>query len=379
MNNLIYLDNAATTRPCDAALAAVNTSLIEAYFNPSASYTQGLYARKSLDACRTLIQSALKAHSVLFTSGGTEANNLAILGSMAGRHKRGKVLYLSVEHSAVAATCQSLAKTHDVHAIPVDGQGLINLDAAREMMDEDTALICVMQVNNEVGSVQPLQEVIRLRDERCPDAFLHVDGVQGFLRLPVSLCSGIDSYALSAHKVHGIKGCGALALTERIKLKPQLFGGGQEGGLRAGTENTAGVAALEAAIRDYPQENSLYLLKNRLKSGLLSLIPEATVNGPDTDSTQSCSHILNMSFPPVRAQTMLNALEARGVLVSQGSACSSGSTKPSRTLQAMGLHKERTDSALRFSLGRFTTSQEIDTAVDLVWECYQELKQFTRR
>lgn len=379
MNALIYLDNAATTRPCDAAFAAVNTSLREEYFNPSASYTQGLHARKSLDVCRTLIQSTLKAHSVLFTSGGTEANNLAILGSVAGRHKRGKVLYMAIEHSAVVATCQSLAKMHDVYIIPVDGQGLIDLDAAREMMDEDTALICVMQVNNEVGSVQPLQEVIRLRDERCPDALLHVDGVQGFLRLPVSLRTGIDSYALSAHKVHGIKGCGALALAERMRLKPQLFGGSQEGGLRAGTENTVGIAALEAAVRDYPQSNNLHSLKNRLRSGLLSAIPEATVNGPDTDSAQSCGYILNMSFPPVRAQTMMHALEAKGVLVSQGSACSSGSPKPSRTLQAMGLHRDRMDSALRFSIGRFTTSQEIDAAVDLVSECYQELKQFTRR
>lgn len=376
---MIYLDNAATTRPCDEAVAACEQSMRAEYFNPSSLYAQGFSAKKSMDTCRSLIMSRLDARALVFTSGGTEADNLAILGSARAFRKRSRLLFSAVEHPAVKAACLALSDAHEVLELPVNSTGVLDLDAARGLMASDTALICVMQVNNEIGAIQPLRELIRMRDERCPGALLHVDGVQAFARLPVSLADGIDSYAISAHKIHGPKGIGALALGSRSKLKPIVFGGGQEDGIRSGTENTAGIAGMEAAIRAYPSVEHIRLMKLRLYQGIRERIPEVRVNGPAPDAAEACDHILNLSFPPVRAQTMMHALEGLGVIVSQGSACSSRSGKPSPILQAMGLDKNRLDSAIRFSLSHFTSGDEVDAAAEACATAYASLKNFTRR
>ena len=379
MKRLIYLDNAATTSPTEQVIEAVKNSLKEGYFNPSSLYAQGFSVLKSMDASRDTLKKMLSAKEVVFTSGGTEADNLAILGSMQSARKRSRILYSAIEHPAVAEACRSLSDKHEVFELPVNSDGLLDLEAARELMTADTALICVMQVNNEVGSIQPLGEVIRLRNENCPDAHLHVDGVQGFLHQPVNLASGIDSYALSGHKIHGPKGIGVLALGFKARIKPLLFGGAQEDGMRSGTENTAGIAGLDAAIRSYPVKNEIRILKLRLYEEITSRIPESRLNGPQPVSAAACDHILNLSFPPVSAQTFMHALEGQGVLVSQGSACSSRSSKPSRTLSAMGISRALSISAIRFSLSHQTSEEEIDLAADACVQVYQSLRIYTRR
>ncbi|NLW21565.1 MAG: cysteine desulfurase [Clostridiales bacterium] len=379
MSNLIYLDNAATTQPAPEAVAAMTMALTRQYFNPSALYAAGYEARKAMEAFRASLASRLGARQVVFTSGGTEANNLAIRGLLQNARKPGRVLLSAVEHPSVAQACHSLRARHEVLPLPVDAQGLLDLDAASRLMTSDTLLICLMQVNNEVGAIQPVEALVRLRDQLCPDALLHVDGVQGFLRLPLLLGGGIDSCTLSAHKVHGPKGVGALALGARARLQPQILGGQQEEGLRAGTENTAGIAGFEAAVKAWPSARQTRQMKVRLYEGLLRRLPDLVLNGPEPQGDQAVEHILNLSFPPLQGQTLMHALEARGVLVSQGSACAARSRKPSLTLQGMGVARKRQDSALRFSLSHQTTKEDIDTAVQACAEAYTELKPYTRR
>lgn len=379
MSAFIYLDNAATTRPFPQVVEAVRDSMQDGYFNPSSLYAPGFKTKKMVEACRDFLKAKLSAAEICFTSGGTEANNLAILGLTRGSRKQGRILYSAVEHAAVAETCRSLSDKHEVFSLPVKKDGVLDLDKARELMTPDTELICLMQVNNEVGSVQPVVEVVRLRDELCPKARIHVDGVQGFMKLPFSLLSGVDSYTISGHKIHGPKGVGALAFCRGLHLQPIVYGGKQESGLRSGTENTDGIAGLSAALQIYPQHHKMKELKQKLYQSIKDNVPQVQLNGPDPLSDASCPHILNLSFPPVLAQTMMHQLEGFGVLVSQGSACSSRQKKPITTLSAMGLSKQAADSALRFSLSCLTTLEEIEQTAKAVQKAYESLRSYTRR
>ncbi len=379
-DHMVYLDNAATTQPTLAVIEAVNLSLSTGFFNPSALYKPAVAAAKEMENCRQLIKDRLQAEQVIFTSGGTEANNLAILGQLSGSRQGGRVLYSLGEHPSVKAACQALPEGFLATGIPLNREGVVDMEAFSRLLGPDTRLVCVMQVNNETGAIQPLLEAAKLIKEKAPGAWLHVDGVQGFLRLPVRLKDfGIDSYALSAHKVHGPKGIGALALGGKKPIKPHLFGGGQEAGMRSGTENTPGIAGLVAAIQGFPSTQEMRARKLRLYEGLRAVIPALLVNGPDPYGPSACDHILNLSFPPVRAETMLHALSAKGVYVSHGAACSSRKSRHSETLKAMGIGQAALDGALRFSLSHYNTDEEINTAVNAVKEAYQALKAFTRR
>ncbi len=378
---MIYLDNSATTRVCDAAVQAAVSCMTEGFYNPSALYMPSMAVEKEMNACREAILRALDAGGdarVVFTSGGTEADNLAILGGM--EHMReGRILYSAGEHPAVREACEHL-KHLTAMEIPLGPDGRIRLDRLEEMMTPDTKLICVMQVNNETGAVMPISEIAALRDRLCPEAVLHVDGVQGFLRVPFSLRrSGADSYALSGHKIHAPKGIGALVYRPRLRLNPRQIGGGQEKTLRSGTENTPGIAGLRAAIGSWPAETDLRGLKCLLFSELKKAIPEAVYNGPDPAVEESAPHILNVSLPPVRSETMLYALAGDGVYVGIGSACSSHKQKVSRVLRAMGLNGLRAESALRFSLCPFNTEDEMKTAAAVAAKHYELLKKYTRR
>ena len=379
-DHMVYLDNAATTQPTLAVIEAVNLSLSTGFFNPSALYKPAVAAAKEMENCRQLIKDRLQAEQVIFTSGGTEANNLAILGQFSGSRQGGRVLYSLGEHPSVKAACQALPEGFLATGIPLNREGVVDMEAFSLLLGPDTRLVCVMQVNNETGVIQPLLEAAKLIKEKAPGAWLHVDGVQGFLRLPVRLKDfGIDSYALSAHKVHGPKGIGALALGGKKPIKPHLFGGGQEAGMRSGTENTPGIAGLVAAIQGFPSTQEMRARKLRLYEELRAVIPALLVNGPDPYGPSACDHILNLSFPPVRAETMLHALSAKGVYVSHGAACSSRKSRHSETLKAMGIGQAALDGALRFSLSPYNTDEEINTAVNAVKEAYQALKAFTRR
>ncbi len=377
----IYLDNSATTRPSEAVVAAMAKCMREGYFNPSALYAPALQSAKMLREGREALLAAVHAPAgsrVVFTSGGTEADNLAVLGSLSAQ-RGGDILYSAGEHPAVREACLSV-KGLNAKVIPYTRAGLVDLDALEGLLSPETRLICCMQVNNETGAVQPLARIARLRDRLAPDALLHVDGVQGFLRVPVDMSAlKIDSYALSGHKLHAPKGIGALIAGPRVRLRAQLLGGGQEGALRSGTENTPGIAGLIAAVRDYPKDADIRSVKMRLWALLQAIVPGAVVNGPAPDSDDAAPHILNVSLPPVRSETMLHALEAKEIYVGMGSACSSHRQKISPVLESMHVPRSVAESALRFSLCPENTQEEMERTAQAVGQCYALLAKYQRR
>ena len=385
MNNRLtaYLDNSATTRPA-ASVAALLRELTESgWYNPSALYKPSMDIQKRMESVRSVCLRAAGAEGcrIVFTSGGTESDNLALIGAMKARHTPGDVLISSVEHPAVSACAEELKRMGcRVLEIPAKQDGTINLKQLETMMSPETVLISVMQVNNETGAVEPLEEVAALRNRICPGASVHVDGVQGFLRVPIRFRKlGIQSYAFSAHKIHGLKGTGALILAENHPVKPLLYGGGQEENLRSGTENTFGILSLGEAVRNWKDEDAECIRKMKilLYQLLKERIPEVSVNGPEPE--EGAPHILNVALEPVRSQTMLFALEGDGVYVSAGSACASRKQKISPVLKAMGVNPSRADCSLRFSLSRENTEEEIRYAAERTAFHYDLLKKYTRR
>jgi len=381
-----YLDNSATTRPSAAVAEAVRKAMESGWYNPSALYRPAMETQKKVDEVRNICLKAAGAagQRVVFTSGGTEADNLALLGYLRTRRTGGKVLISSVEHPAVSACAEEIRRMgFHPEEIPARKDGRIDTERLEDMLDGDTVLISVMQVNNETGAAEPLQEIAGLRDRKAPDAAIHVDGVQGFLRCATEFNRlRIQSYALSAHKIHGLKGTGALIVRKDHPLHSIVWGGGQEGNLRSGTENTCGIIALGEAARTWDPAacDRMRKLKERLAAKLLDAIPQAKVNGPAADDPAlSAPHILNISLPPVRSQTMLFALEGDGIYVSAGSACASRKQKISPVLRAMGVTTEQADCALRFSLCAETTEEEIDYAAERTAFHWETLKKYTRR
>lgn len=377
----LYLDNSATTKPCIQAIQAVCRAMEEDYFNPSALYAPSLQVEKQMTRCRDVIKQLAGAEDVIFTSGGTEANALAICGQLNLLREKGDVLVSSGEHPSVLESARAMeALGFQVREIPYTSQGLVDLDALAAMLHEGTRMVCVMQVNNETGAVQPLKEIGALIKKKCPHAFYHVDGVQGFLRVPFSMREvGCTTYSLSGHKIHAPKGIGALCIPKQVRFKPLLAGGGQEQNRRSGTENTPGIAGLLAAIEAYPQSNVMQEMKLRLYAGLRAAIPSVVLNGPDPEDAAAAPHILNLSFAPVRAETLLHALEGEGVLVGNGSACSSKKKKISHVLKAMGVKEPVAECALRFSLNPAIREEDIDRAIDAVCRQYEIFKAFRRR
>jgi len=381
----VYLDNSATTRPSDAVVTAMSAAMTQTWHNPSALYKPAMQAEKLISAARKSCLEAAGAagHRLIFTSGGTEADNIAIFGHLRRMKKPGKVLILNVEHPAVLACEEEIRRMgHQVHLLPVKHDGTLDLEAYEALLDDSVHLICVMQVNNESGAIQPLKEVVRLRDAKCPQAAIHVDGVQGFLRVPLEFGRlGIQTYAFSGHKIHACKGVGGLIVHKNHRLNPIVFGGGQEDGYRSGTENVPGIVGLGEAVRAYPRDGAerMLALKRRMWEKLREAVPAAILNGPELDDEACAPHILNVSLPPVRSQTMLFALEGDGVYVSAGSACASRTQKVSGVLTAMGLSTQMADTALRFSFCPENTVEEIDYAVECVKKHYDMLHKYVRR
>ncbi|MBQ7306654.1 MAG: cysteine desulfurase [Clostridia bacterium] len=381
----VYLDNSATTRPSDAVVTAMSAAMTQSWHNPSALYKPAMQAEKLISAARkaSLEAAGAAGHRLIFTSGGTEADNIAIFGHLRRMKKPGKVLILNVEHPAVLACEEEIRHMgHQVCLLPVQRDGVLDLAALESLMDESVHLICVMQVNNESGAIQPLADVVRLRNAHCPQAAIHVDGVQGFLRLPLDFNRlGIQTYAFSGHKIHACKGVGGLIVHKNHKLNPIVFGGGQEDGYRSGTENVPGIVGLGEAVRTYPRDGAARMLelKRRMWEKLRSAVPAAVLNGPALDDAACAPHILNVSLPPVRSQTMLFALEGNGVYVSAGSACASRKQKVSGVLTAMGLSTQMADAALRFSFCPENTAEEIDYAVECIKKHYDMLSKYVRR
>ena len=376
-----YLDNSATTQPCDAAISAMAECMRAGFYNPSAVYKPAVEAFRHVREARENLLGAVSGADceVCFTSGGTEANNLAILGAVTRMRGRQLVAFSAVEHPSVRASFEALAAMgHEVREIGVNAAGELDWAALGKALDDGASLVSCMQVNNETGALLDAPRLHALVNGR---ALIHVDGVQGFLRVPFDMRYA-DLYSLSGHKIHGPKGIGALVYRKGVRLNPRQIGGGQESGLRSGTENTPGIAGLNAAVLemramgpDMPRE--LMAKKLRLIAAIRAAVPDARINGPDPEC--AAPHIVNVGFPNVRGEVMLHALEADGVYVSTGSACSSKKLKVSQVLLNMGIKPETAEWAVRFSLSPHTTLEEIDYAASRIGAQYDLLKRFVRR
>ena len=366
---MIYLDNSATTRPCSEAVEAMTKALTENWGNPSALYDFGIRAARELRTARHAVAAAMGAEPdrVFFTSGGTEADKWAVFGTAKRMGKRGKhIVTTAIEHHAIL-NCMKDLESHgfSVTYLQPDSLGRISVDALKAALRKDTILVSVMMVNNEAGSVMPIQQMARLTHRLCPDAIFHTDAVQGFLKVPFSAKTlGADLVSVSSHKIHGPKGCGALYISPRLKSFPALLqGGGQEGGYRSGTEATPAIfafaAAAEAGIQTFRQDTAR---EKELLNSLcekLSALPGLVLTG-----AHEAPHILNIAIPGVPTQNTINILQDAGICVSAGSACAKG--HQSHVLTAMNVPEQAIDSAFRVSLSRETTQAEIDALVETI-------------
>lgn len=383
---MIYLDNSATTQPFEAVVEAVTRAMREAYYNVSAAYGPAIEAERSVRACRVQIACELGAQEdgVIFTAGGTESDNLSILGVAQGLRAPANFVMSAVEHPAVSETMRRLERMgHEVRILPVDARGVVDLHAAQRLIDDHTALVSCMQVCNETGAIEPVSALSRMAKERNPRALMHVDGVQGFMRVPLHMGrDGVDLYSLSAHKIHGPKGVGALVLQRGVRPVAQQTGGGQEHGLRSGTLNGEGIVGLLAAMREIANRRgeveAMRRMKVRLLKGLAGM-EGVHVNGPLPGEPDSAPHILSLSFDGVRGEVLRNALEGEGVLVSTGSACSSHKQRTSTVLEAMGLTGERADGTIRISFGLLNRPDEVDEAAQKISGQVIALRRFRRR
>jgi cysteine desulfurase len=382
MKREIYLDNAATTKALPEVTEAVVNALEKNYANPSSLHRFGLRSEKILRKSRKIVADYLgvKAKEITFTSGGTESNNLAIRGITEAYQNRGKHLITSpIEHSSVAELFKALEKEGwQIDRVKVDQGGHVDLDHLKSLIRKDTLLVSIMQVNNELGTIQPTKKIAEIIKSENPLSFFHVDGVQAFGKIYSNLSQWpVDLYSVSGHKIHGPKGIGTLYIQNGINLKPLIYGGGQEKKLRSGTENIPGIAGLREAVKKLPQlstENSAdnYLAQKRAYLlNLLQKIDSVVVNSP----AAGAPHIINFSLPGIKGETMLHALENQRIYISTGSACSS-KKKGSRIINACGLSQERSESALRVSLNKEITDDDLDYLIKTLKEQINFLKLF---
>ena len=364
---MIYLDNSATTKPCAAALEAIDNALTTQWGNPSALYDFGLDAARALRTARGQVAAAMGAEPgrVFFTSGGTEADNWAVFSSAKKLGKRGKhIITTAVEHHAILNCMKELeAQGYTVTYLQPDGEGRISLDSLSQALTRDTILVSIMMVNNETGAAMPIAQMAKLVHRVCPEAIFHTDAVQGFLKVPFQAKSlGADLISVSSHKIHGPKGAGALYISPRLKSFPALLlGGGQEGGFRSGTEGTPAIFGFAAACavgqatfrEDIAREKALL---DRLVTEISAL------DGLYINGCHEAPHILSLSVPGVPTQNTINILQDKGICVSAGSACAKGHR--SHVLTAMNLSPERMDGSFRVSLCRDTTWEELEVLLD---------------
>lgn len=366
---MIYLDNSATTKPCPEAVEAMAKALTENWGNPSALYNFGIDTARAMRAARHTAAAAMGAEPdrVFFTSGGTEADNWAVFGTVKRLGKRGKhIITSAIEHHAILNCMKELeAQGYEVTYLQPDELGRISLDSLKAALRKDTILVSIMMVNNEVGSVMPIAQMARLTHRLCPDAIFHTDAVQGFLKVPFSAKSlGADLVSVSSHKVHGPKGCGALYISPRLKsFPPLLLGGGQESGLRSGTEGTPAIfgfaAACSAVSATYREDAKR---EKALIDGLVEKL--SALDGVAVNGAHEAPHILSLAIPGVPTQNTINILQDAGICVSAGSACAKGHR--SHVLTAMNRSPEAIDASFRISLCRDTTAEELDSLFRII-------------
>lgn len=381
-----YLDNSATTRCLDSVAALMTKIMCEDYGNPSSMHVKGMQAEQYLRYAKDVIAKNLKVSEkeIFFTSGGTESDNLALRGCAfancrAGRH----LITTKIEHPAILQTMRYLeSQGFEVTYLPVDENGVIRLSDLQEAIRPDTILVSIMHTNNEIGSLQPIEEAGNLIKRRNPRTLFHVDAVQGYGKFRIfPKRMHIDLLSVSAHKIHGPKGIGFLYVGDKVKIHPIVFGGGQQRNLRSGTENVPAIAGMAKAVEevyaDLERHNEeLYALKEEFIRGVQQ-IPDVRVNG--LTGKQSAPHVVSVSFYGVRSEVLLHALEEKGIYVSAGSACASNHPDISATLKAIGLPGELLDSTIRFSFSMLTTEEEIRYTLDALSEIVPMLRRFRRR
>lgn len=380
-----YFDNSATTRVFDCVKDIVVKTMTEDYGNAASKHIKGVEAEKYIREARAMIAKSLKAQEkeIIFTSGGSESNNMALIGTALANKRQGShIISTSIEHSSIYNTLGFLEEQgFEITYLPVDGQGHISLKDLKENLRPETILVSVMYVNNEVGSVEPVEEIARVIKENQPSALFHVDAIQAYGKYDIRpKRQGIDLLSVSGHKLHGPKGVGFLYVSEKVKIKPLIYGGGQQRGMRSGTENVPGVAGLGAAVKEiYTNHKEKVDYLYGLKEHLMTRIQE--VEGCVVNSQpgrESAPQIVSISFEGVRSEVLLHALEERGIYVSSGSACSSNHPGVSSTLKGIGVRNELLDATLRFSFGLFNKKEEIDYAIDVLKELLPVLRRYRR-
>lgn len=382
----IYLDNSATTRCYESVGELVGKVMCEDYGNPSSMHRKGVEAEKYVKWSKEILAKLLKVQEkeIYFTSGGTESDNLALIGAARANHRAGKhLITTSIEHPAILNTMQYLEKEEgfNVTYLPVDREGRVSLEALKEALCEDTILVSIMYVNNEIGSLQPIEEAARIIKNYNRNILFHVDAVQGFGKYRIyPKRIGVDMLSISGHKIHGPKGIGAVYIGEKVKIKPIVFGGEQQKNVRSGTENVPGIAGLGLAAKEIYENLEKKVEKMReLKAYFIegiSKIPYTVIHGR-TDEL-SAPHIVSVGVAGIRSEVLLHTLEDKGVYVSSGSACASNHPAISGVLRGIGAEKEYLDATIRFSFSEFTTKEEIDYTLETLYNYVPMLRRYRR-
>lgn len=381
----VYFDNSATTKVLDSVKDIVVRTMTEDYANASAKHRKGMEAERYIRDARAQIARTLRVadKEILFTSGGSESNNMAIIGTALANQRAGRhIITTAIEHPSVynpMAFLEELGFT--VTFLPVDQDGHICLKELEQTVREDTILVSVMYVNNEVGAVEPVEEIARVIKGRNPRVIFHVDGIQAYGKYRIRpKTQGIDLLSVSGHKIHAPKGVGFLYINSGVRIKPLILGGGQQGGLRSGTENVPGVAGLGVAAREmYEDLDGKIAHLTRLKDYLTDRLGELEgVRVNSKKGAESAPQIVSASFDGVRSEVLLHALEDKGIYVSSGSACSSHHPGVSGTLKGIGLAPAALDATLRFSFGMFNTMEEIDYCIRILQELLPVLRKYKR-
>ena len=380
-----YFDNSATTRCYPEVAEIVVKTMTEDFGNPSAMHLKGVEAEKYVREAAQILAKILKVNEkeIIFTSGGTESNNLALFGGADANKRSGNhIITTSVEHAAVGQPAERLEQMgYEVTIVPVDHRGVVQLEALEKALRPDTILVSTMYVNNEVGAVMPVEEIAKLVHEKSPKALYHVDAIQAFGKYRIyPKKAGIDMLSVSSHKIHGPKGVGFLYINEKARIQPQILGGGQQAGMRSGTDNVPGIAGLGVAAKmvytDFDKKiEHMYQLKERLAEGFLKL-PDVRLNGMEI--REGAPQILSASFLGVRSEVLLHTLEEKGIYVSAGSACSSHKRKAAGTLSAMGMEAAQRESTLRFGFSEENTFEEVDYALEVIGQVLPMLRRYSR-
>lgn len=380
-----YFDNSASTRVLEPVKDIVVKTMTEDYGNPSARHRKGMEAEQYMKEAAEIIAGTLKVapKEIIFTSGGSESNNMALIGgALANKRAGNHIITTAIEHPSVYNPLSILEEQgFSVTYLPVDSRGHISLEELEHAIRPETILVSVMYVNNEVGAIEPVEAISQVIKKKNPDILFHVDAIQAYGKLVIRpKRQGIDLLSVSGHKIHGPKGVGFLYADQRVKLKPLIYGGGQQRGLRSGTENVPGIAGLGAAAKimytDHREKvKALYALKDHMISRLSELTGVAVNSFP---GELSAPQIVSASFTEVRSEVLLHALEDKGIYVSSGSACSSNHPAVSGTLKGIGVKPELLDSTLRFSFGIFNTIEEVDYCIDVLKELLPVLRRYQR-